>query len=157
MNSVSSRVQAADFLEQNCLDGKPSATLKKNRTAKKLSDSELPTVFWMPPLSSETSESLSETVTPQVIREWLMSSQEASPARTLVVPGMEMGLKEKEVKSVTIKDDKGVIILKVLHRKGGFYDIIKRHDFSGDIDIRDDDNCKVTILEKRIGLDSRNS
>ena len=82
MNSVSSQAQAADYLEPNCLDGKPLATLKKSRTAKKLSDSELPTVFWMPLRSSETSESSSQKVTPQAIRDWLMLLPEASRAKT---------------------------------------------------------------------------
>ncbi len=73
-------------MEQNCLDGKPLATLKKSRTARKLSGSELPTVFWMPPLSSETLESSSATVTPQHIRDWLMLLPEDSPASPSVSP-----------------------------------------------------------------------
>lgn len=48
-------------------------------TAKKLSSKESPTVFWMPPPSSETSENSSATVTPNNIREWLMSCLEDSP------------------------------------------------------------------------------
>ena len=82
MNSAFLPAQAADYLEANCLDRKPLGTLKKSRTARKLSDSELPTVFWMPPLSSETSENSSQKVTPQAIRDWLMLLPADSPART---------------------------------------------------------------------------
>lgn len=49
-------------------------------TAKKSSSKESPTVFWMPPPSLGTSESLSPTVTPQAIREWLTLSLGDSPA-----------------------------------------------------------------------------
>lgn len=89
MNSVSLPEQVVDYLEPNCLDGKPLGTLKKNRTAKKLLDNELPTVFWMPPLSSETSESLSQKVTPQAIREWLMCLPPDSHASHSVLPEKE--------------------------------------------------------------------
>ena len=97
MNSVSLPEQVVDYLEPNCLDGKPSGTLKKNRTARKLSDSELPTVFWMPPLSSETSESLSATVTPQAIRDWLMCLPPDSHASPSALPGKESKLTTKEI------------------------------------------------------------
>ena len=89
MNSVSLPEPEADCLEQNCLDGKQSDTSKKSRTARKSSDSELPTVFWMPPLSLETSESSSVKVTPQHIRDWLMCLPQDSPASRSVLPENE--------------------------------------------------------------------
>lgn len=94
MNSVSLPEPVVDCLEQSCLDGKQSATLKKNRTARKSSDSELPTVFWMPPPSSEMSESSSVTVTPQHIREWLMCLPPDSRVSRSALP-------EKESKPMT--------------------------------------------------------
>ncbi len=50
-----------------------------NHTAKKSSKPESPTVFWVPPPSSGTSESSSATVTPKAIAAWLTSLQAASP------------------------------------------------------------------------------
>ncbi len=50
--------------------------------AKKSSDSESRTVYWIPPLSSETSGSSSQKATPKHIREWLISL----PQDSLVSP-----------------------------------------------------------------------
>src|SRR3990172_6257612 len=47
-------------------------------TVKNLLSKESLTVFWMPPLSSGTSEVSSVRATPKVIREWLIVSQEDS-------------------------------------------------------------------------------
>jgi hypothetical protein len=54
-------------------------------TAKKSSSKESPTVFWMPPLSSVISESLSAMVTPNSItalRIWLQAVSPASPSQS---------------------------------------------------------------------------
>lgn len=97
MNSAYLPEPEADCLVPNYLDGKPSDMSKKNRTAKKLSDSELPTVFWMPPLSSETSESSSQKVTPQVIRDWLMCLPQDSHASHSALPEKENKPTTKEI------------------------------------------------------------
>ena len=50
------------------------------------------------------------------------------------------------MKSVTIRDKKGKLLIKVLHRKDGCYDILKLNSLEEiDIEIRDDKNCKVFI------------
>jgi hypothetical protein len=50
------------------------------------------------------------------------------------------------MKSVTVKDPNGILILKVIHRKSGKIEVIYRGVLSGYcIDIRDDDNKKVYI------------
>jgi hypothetical protein len=52
------------------------------------------------------------------------------------------------IKSVTIKDKKGVLLFKIIHRKSGVYDIIKHpslQDFV--IDIRNEKGHKVIFQE----------
>lgn len=67
-----------------------------NRTVKKSSNSESSTVFWMPPPSSATLENLSQKVTPQAIREWLMSLQQDSPANRSALPEKDSQKKTNE-------------------------------------------------------------
>jgi len=62
-----------------------------SRTAKKSLKQESKTVYWTPPLSSETSESFSTTVTPQAIRGWLTSLQLGSPASRSPLPENDRG------------------------------------------------------------------
>jgi hypothetical protein len=49
------------------------------------------------------------------------------------------------MKSVTIKDMKGAIILKLLERKSGKFELILHRDIQGKVDItvRDDQGCMV--------------
>lgn len=53
---------------------------KSKSTARKSSSKESGTVYWTPPLSSETSEPLSQKVTPKHIGAWLTSLPQDSPA-----------------------------------------------------------------------------
>jgi hypothetical protein len=56
-----------------------------------------------------------------------------------------------KMKSVTIKDKKGNLLIKVLHRKNGVYDILKEPSLDDiEIEIRDDSNSKVRISKKCI-------
>lgn len=75
-------------------DGEQSVMSKSKNTARKSSVKESKTVYWMPPLSSETSESSSPKDTPSHIREWLMSSPGDSHARTYPVQDTELELME---------------------------------------------------------------
>lgn len=59
-------------------------------TVKKSSSKESQTVYWMPPLSSETSEPSSQKVMPSSIREWLMSLQGDSHASPLALPAKDL-------------------------------------------------------------------
>ena len=49
------------------------------------------------------------------------------------------------MKSVTIRDKQGKILVKIIHRKNGQYDLIKTPEIDRDCDIevRADDNSKV--------------
>src|SRR3990167_521276 len=71
-----------------------------NPTVKKSSSKESPTVFWMPLLSSGTSESSSAKVTPKAIREWILS-QEGSPASPFPKPESEQGKTTIEICGLT--------------------------------------------------------
>lgn len=52
------------------------------------------------------------------------------------------------MKSVTIRDDKGMILIKVLERKNGTYDILQEtRCLHLKIEIRDDKNQKVSIVK----------
>ena len=70
---------------------------KSKNTAKKSSSKESPTVFWMPPPSSGTSENSSQRVMPTHIREWLMSLPGDSPARIYPLQGKGLESKAKIV------------------------------------------------------------
>ena len=49
------------------------------------------------------------------------------------------------MKSVTVKD-KGKVLIKVIHRKCGRYDVIYDKRLAHlDIDVRNDNNCKVYV------------
>lgn len=51
------------------------------------------------------------------------------------------------MKSVTIKDKKGKMLIKVLEHKDGTYTILQLPEYDGviDIEIRDDKGCKVMM------------
>jgi hypothetical protein len=50
------------------------------------------------------------------------------------------------MKSVTIKDRYGNLLLKVIHRKAGKYDLFRDEALADiDVDVRDDRGCKVTF------------
>ena len=52
------------------------------------------------------------------------------------------------MKSVTIRDKEGKIVVKVIHRKSGVYDTVRSKSFmaaGATIDIRDDKGRKVTL------------
>jgi hypothetical protein len=54
------------------------------------------------------------------------------------------------IKSVTIKDKKGVLLFKIIHRKSGFYDVIKHvslQDFV--VEVRDEKGHKVIFGEEK--------
>ncbi|MCK4827502.1 hypothetical protein KA005_67860 [bacterium] len=52
------------------------------------------------------------------------------------------------IKSVTIKDDKGVIIFKIICRKSGTYDMIKAATVRDVyVDVRDEKNQKILFGE----------
>jgi hypothetical protein len=61
------------------------------------------------------------------------------------------------MKSVTIRDSQGIILIKILDRKNGLTEIVMNPDLEYlNIEIRDNDNRKV-IFGKRIPLDNRSS
>jgi len=95
-------------------------------TARKSSNKESPTVFWIPPLSSETSEPSSQKVTPQAIRDWLMSLPEGSRARMLTAMGL-LNTKQPDIGSV-LNARLGRSILKTVTtgEKGGWDENNKR-------------------------------
>ena len=50
------------------------------------------------------------------------------------------------MKSVIIRDKKGEILIKIIHRKNGIFDITRRSDLvNADIEVRDDNNRKVVL------------
>lgn len=53
------------------------------------------------------------------------------------------------IKSVTIKDDRGALLIKVLHRKSGEYEVLRHASCANvSVEIRDDKNRKVLLEEK---------
>ena len=53
------------------------------------------------------------------------------------------------MKSVTIKDPAEKLLIKIIHRKSGVYEIIQAESLANLIvDVRDDQNCKVDFNEK---------
>jgi len=53
------------------------------------------------------------------------------------------------IKSVTIKDKKGVLLFKIIHHKSGFYDMIKHpslQDFV--VEVRDEKGHKVIFSKE---------
>ena len=58
---------------------------------------------------------------------------------------------EEAMKSITIKDTlKGEILIKLVHRKSGNFDLIVRDDIQGQVEItaRDDKGCLVWFQGK---------
>ena len=56
------------------------------------------------------------------------------------------------MKSITIKDTrKGEILIKLIHRKSGKYDLIVRDDIKGQVEItaRGDDGCLVWFQARK--------
>ena len=54
------------------------------------------------------------------------------------------------MKSITIKDKSGKVLLKVIHRKNGVIDGIKDTSITGvSIEARDDKNCKIMLFEDK--------
>lgn len=51
------------------------------------------------------------------------------------------------MKSITVKDKWGNLLIKVIHRKNGEYELVKHPDIQNDfaVEVRDDKNCKVTF------------
>jgi hypothetical protein len=78
------------------------------KTARKLLRKESKTVYWMPPLCSETSADSSETVTPELIRAWLMSLPAESHVNRSALP--ESGL-AKEMNAICGRQQSGAFAL----------------------------------------------
>lgn len=53
------------------------------------------------------------------------------------------------MKSVIIKDGNGNILIKIIHRKNGEYELIQIGNVALDIDVRDEKGCKV-IFNNRL-------
>ena len=54
------------------------------------------------------------------------------------------------MKSITIKDKFGKVLLKVIHRKNGIIDGIKDASIANvSIEVRDDKNCKIMLFEDK--------
>lgn len=52
----------------------------------------------------------------------------------------------KILKSVTIKNQRGKLLIKILHRKNGEIEVTRISDYESlDIEVRDDDGCKVLM------------
>ena len=54
------------------------------------------------------------------------------------------------MKSVTIKDKKRKLLIKVIYKKNGEYELIQTSELANlvDIDVRDNNNCKVNFKVK---------
>lgn len=55
------------------------------------------------------------------------------------------------MKSVTIKDKKGKMLIKILEHKDGTYTILHLKEYDIDIEIRDDKGCKVMPAPNKKG------
>lgn len=54
------------------------------------------------------------------------------------------------MKSITIRNKSGEVLIKILHKKSGEYELIKRSTLADtDVEVRDDQNHKVMFLDER--------
>jgi hypothetical protein len=96
MNYLSSQEQEAAYLEQHSLDGSTGDMSNGTVIVNESSDNESSTESLTKPRSSAMSEHSSVKGTPQVIREWLMSLPQDSPANHSASPENEKALTTKE-------------------------------------------------------------
>lgn len=75
---------------------------KSKNTVKKSSGKESKTVYWMPPPSSEISESLSQKVTPKAIKAWLIASRGDSLASRSALRANSLRKKMIEICGLTL-------------------------------------------------------
>lgn len=54
------------------------------------------------------------------------------------------------MKSVTIKDNEGRLLVKIIHRKNGEYELIQICNVALDIDVRDEKGCKVIFNNSKL-------